>query len=298
MPALTKVAQGFCLSFLFLLSQTFALAGQSPNDLTRARTLHLLSATNQLIANATKKSAIVFYGIPATTARTESNTLSVVINGPPNSSFGAALAVAIDTHGYFLTAAHAAENPALTLVFHDGTQLRAAPARVVAKVPNRSQTVHALDLALLHVADTQLTNIFTWAEIDSTPLHNSIALQIGAAEKEWLTETNALLQLAAFAGHVKKLSPLGTGGATFQTDLPARLGDSGGPLINTNGQLLAIHSGVRKPLLASICAIATHPDLTWLRNTIASDQESPPPPSNIRLQFSREPIYITVRLPL
>jgi S1-C subfamily serine protease len=285
---------------VFLLSSTVSLTGQSPDDLARARTLHLLSATDPLTATATKKSAIVFYGLPAKTARVESNSVTVAIDGPPNSSFGAALAVAIETNGYFLTAAHVAEIPELTLVFDDGTQMHAAPARIVAKLPSPSKTGHGLDLALLHVADTQLANVFTWAEIGSARRHNSIALQIGAAERELVTENNALLHVAAFAGHVKKISSLSTGGAIFETDLPTRSGDSGGPVIDTEGQLLGIHSSsrVRKRVFASVSALATRPDLTWLRHTIASDQKSPSPAKNVRFQSSGEPIYITVRLAL
>lgn len=288
-----------------LLAFNLFVSAQPPTDLMRLQTLNLLpsAVTNQLITAAAKNCAVLFSGrMQITSERTISNSITLSVKGEPNSILTVGLAVAIDAHGYFLTAAHlVAAAPLCTLVFQDATGLRSAPARVVAQIVNPAKKVHALDLALdlalLHVEDAPLANVFSWAEIGRTPRSGSTVLQLGRAKSEF-SESNAFTQLAAFASHLKKITALSTGGAIVMTDSLAREGDSGGPVLNANGKLLGVHSrhGLTLPWFHHL-SIASRPDADWLREAIAADQQSPlPPVTNTVVQNVGEPEYITVRL--
>jgi S1-C subfamily serine protease len=296
MPPLRRAFQVWCC-LPFFLSQSLCRAIQWPSDSVRAQSLNLLPAvaTNQLLTAATRNSALLFYGMEVTTHHSESNTITLAVNGPPDSCLGAGVAVAIDARGYFLTAAHVvAEPPPFTLVFRDGSALRSAPARIVAQISRRSKWSPGLDLALLHVEHVQLANVFAWAEIDPTPRPNSVVLQLGeVAEK--LTETNVVFQLSPVAGHFKKIVMLRSGGAVIRSDVPGRPGDSGGPLLDSHGELLAITAGLHFPVLGSPLAYATRPNLNWLRDTIEKDQRSKPV-TETAVKYAGEPTYVTVRL--
>jgi S1-C subfamily serine protease len=239
------------------------------------------------------------------TRHTESNRITLAINGTPDSYLGAALAVAIDPRGYFLTAAHViASPPPFTLVFHNGSTLCSARARIVAQIPQQSTGARlrdiagTLDLALLHVDHVQLGNVFDWAEIKPKPPLDSVVVQLGEAKGRF-SDTNAFMQFSAVAGHFKKLINLRSGGVVVQSATPGRPGDSGGPLMNVQGELLAITSGLDVRFFGTSLATATRPDLVWLSDTIENDQRSAPPPANNPpIETAGEPAYVTIQWPL
>ena len=293
------------LALIWLLAANLCSAGQWLDDQGRGETLRLLpaAATNGLIASAMTKSAFLFYGLKVTTQSADSNQITLAINGPTNSYLGAAIAVAIDPRGYFLTAAHVLRSPRpFTLVFHDGAILRSAPARVVAQIPEASKTARArdiartLDIALLHTENVQLGNVFSWAGMDPKPRHGSVVFQIGEAAGRF-RDTNAFIKFSAVAGRLRNVRSLPSGGAVIQSETPGRPGDSGAPLMNVVGELLAITSGLDVRLFGRSLATATRPDLSWLRDTIEHDHRSQALPERQALALSDgEPAYVTIRL--
>jgi S1-C subfamily serine protease len=286
----------FWIVALFHVS-SYARGGNIPTNAARANTLQLLTAasTNGATAQISQKCAIILYGKHAAEiARAESNSVTIAVTGPPNATIGCALAAGIDTNGYFLTAAHVAEQGPLTLIFHDGTRLRAETARVVAEIFNPDRRVEKLDLALLHVPGVNLASVLPVS--DANPNRKEIVLEVGAAEKQLLSETNLVVRTAPFAGHVKNIWALSNGGSVIETDLPSRSGDSGGPLLSVTGELLAIHSGTHRAFFGRRSGIATRPALDWLRDAIKTDQQTFQAQSaNVPLRYSGEPGYITVR---
>jgi S1-C subfamily serine protease len=297
--------QIFGVALISLLAGSLCSARQWLDDEGRGETLRLLpdAATNQLISSAIRKSAFLFYGMEVTTQRADSNQITLAINGPTNSYLGAAIAVAIDARGYFLTAAHVLGSPRpFTLVFHDGSTVRSAPARVVAQIPeslksNRPRDIaRTLDLALLHADNVQPGHVFSWAEINPKPRQDSVVIQLGEAAGRF-RDTNAFIHFSAVAGRLRKVISLRSGGTVLQSETPGRPGDSGGPLMNTSGELLAITSGLDVRLFGKSLATATRPDLSWLRDTIEHDQRTPAVPTrHTSVRNDGQPAYVSIRL--
>ena len=293
-----------CCLIIFL-AESVCPAAPWPDDAARAQTLRLLpdAATSHLIAAASRKTAWFFYGLDVVTRHAESNQSTLAIDGDPDSHLGAALAVAIDQRGYFLTADHVLVSPApFSLVFHDGSTFRSAPARVVARMPRSSENgrapgiARALDLALLHVENVQLASVFAWAEITPKPRRDSVVVQLGEAKGRF-SDTNDFIQFSAVAGRFRKLASLRSGGFVIQSMVPGRPGDSGGPLLNADGELLAITSGLDVRRLGPSLATATRPDLGWLRDTVENDQRRSPLslPANAPLRKTGKPAHVTIR---
>lgn len=278
-----------------------AFAAQFPTDASRAETLRALDTekARKLESAARRKTAIVLQGQAVNPFSTTNDIINVIIGGAPGSHLGAAMAAAIDRRGYFLTAAHVADDEPLSLVFCDGKQLRALPARVVAKLSNNHKQAK-LDIAVLHV-DAELSEVFQWADL-AKARRSDFLMEIGRANildqsKPDGVVINGVIGPIAFAGKFKKTVALRGGGIAIRSEMPVRAGDSGGPLFTLDGKLLGIMCGSAKPFLGREYDVANRPDLKWLSDTMDTDTL---PHSQLATAHqpsdSGDPIIITVPL--
>jgi S1-C subfamily serine protease len=269
-----------------------------PTDAVRAQSLqHVQFDATALASAATKRCAVIVTGAYIQSiagSDRDSNSITLNINGRPNSVVTGGLAVAVDKHGYFLTAAHTTDDASLNVVFFDGQRLRAEPVRIVAKLSNSEKQFESkVDIALLHVA-AELPEIFEWA--DETQLHvNDPFFEIGSMSRV-LSETNLLVEPAYLGGALHKVIKLRTGGAIFKTDLPTRRGDSGGPLLNTKGQLVGVLCGIKQRVLGRRYSFADRPNLDWLRNAIEVDQRRSHDFAQRTYVSSSDSVQITIHL--
>jgi len=273
---------------------------QNPTDTARAETLRAIGIEKalELESSARRKTAIVLQGQSVSPIATTDEIIDVIISGPPGSHLGAAMAAAIDQRGYFITAAHVADDEPLSLVFCDGAQLRALPARVVAKLSNNHKQ-SKLDVAVLHV-DAEPSEVFQWADLSKVH-HSDRLLEIGRAAIHARSKVGGIVAPAAFAGKLKKTINLRNGGTAIRSEIPARHGDSGGPLLTLEGKLLGIECGFTKPLLRRGYEVANRPDLQWLTDIINADTNShtlrcPQRTTAEQNRDSGDPITITVPL--
>src|ERR1051325_10387809 len=251
------------LAFLFQ-----AFAAQTPTDASRTQTLRALDTgkARQLESAARRKTDIVLEGQSVNPFSTTNDIINVIIGGAPGSHLGAAMAAAIDRRGYFLTAAHVADDEPLSVVFFDGKQLRALPARVVAKLSNNHKQAK-LDIAVLHV-NAELAEVFQWADLAKIR-RSDFLMEIGRANivdqsKTNGVVTNGVIGPIAFAGKFEKTINLRGGGIAIRSEMPVRAGDSGGPVFTMEGELLGIMCGSAKPFLGREYDVANRPDPQWL----------------------------------
>lgn len=279
-------------------------AAQIPGVLSRTGTLQTigLEKARQLEFEARRKTAIVLTGHSVKPTVTNAHTINVIISAPPESEahLGVALAAAIDRRGYFLTAAHVAAIEPLSLIFYDGKQLHASPARVVAKVSClKHEADRKLDVAVLQV-DAELDDVFEWADL-SEIRRSAFLFQIGRAIHQ-SSDTHGIIGPVSFVGKFKKMIGLRGGGTAIRTDMPAARGDSGGPVLTLEGKLLGIECGSVRPFLRRGYELANRPDLNWLRDVTDRDSQ-PRAREPIAIERSREldhasgeTLTITVRL--
>jgi len=150
-------------------------------------------------------------------------------------------AVAIDTNGYFLTAAHCVDFPVNYLVYSDGESASIGVPRIVTKISGPSRK---LDLALIHV-NARVPDIFALDSANDSR-RGSPVMAVGSSQVQLLScsLTNwGVLKNVCFAGHVLSVSHLHDGSEIVYGNLPTRSGDSGGPLVSTNGTLMGVHVG-------------------------------------------------------
>ncbi|MBC7366782.1 MAG: trypsin-like peptidase domain-containing protein [Undibacterium sp.] len=148
-----------------------------------------------------------------------------------------AAATAIDTRGYYLTAAHATHEKDILLIPLDGSLATPVPARVVWR---GSASLHQ-DLALLYVP-VKVTNTFQWG--DSEVRIGDPVYLIGPSS---LTGDSAspLLFAGLVCGRSEPTADSGTP-VVITHDAPGAPGDSGGPLVSANGRLIGITTGARR----------------------------------------------------
>ncbi len=148
-----------------------------------------------------------------------------------------AAATAIDTRGYYLTAAHATHEKDILLIPLDGSLATPVPARVVWR---GNASLHQ-DLAVLYVP-IEVTNVFQW--LDSEVKIGDPVYLIGASSLTGGTASPLL-----FAGVVRGRSEPKANSESpvvIAHDAPGKPGDSGGPLVSRNGQLLGITTGGKR----------------------------------------------------
>lgn len=130
--------------------------------------------------------------------------LSVKFSSEPNAVLALGHAMAIDTDGYFLTAAHCLDSRINYLVYSDGESARIAIPRVVAKI---SGPTKEFDLPIIHV-DTKLRHVFALAS--SGEYHAGCSVVGGGTSQAQLfspTLTNwGVLKNVCFAGQELSVS--------------------------------------------------------------------------------------------
>ncbi|GAA5482012.1 serine protease [Haloferula sargassicola] len=150
-------------------------------------------------------------------------------NSPADADGGSAAPIAPD--GYFLTADHVlahADGRHIFIVLRRSGRLQGHLARVVWRSPDG-------DVALLH-ADVETPHYYEWTRPDAWLPRGTPVMHAGVA--------------TGFSGGSGKLisaiPPDNTvgGNRAFKHDIPLQPGDSGGPVVDSDGRLVGINSAV------------------------------------------------------
>ena len=218
-----------------------------------------------------QRTAILLCGtMVASSARPIGETLSVQFQPSTNAILdGAAHAVAIAADGYFLTAAHCLHNGYVNyLVYADKSCAKIAAARTVCRVWDRAK---GLDCAILHV-DAELPYVFEWAHA-SEPVAGTAVVAVGQSVLRWTGDLSCCLSQMCFGGRIVGIQRLVGDSLEIRSDIPARKGDSGGPVATPDGRLVAIdvqkHFG---PLKSFNFSVSLRPDLAWVNRVIQEDR--------------------------
>ncbi|MGH7997485.1 MAG: S1 family peptidase [Opitutaceae bacterium] len=191
-------------------------------------------------------------------------------------TFNIGTATAIDRRGYFLTASHVVtKGPVyvgwLEPAVHGEPVLRDCPARVVWRGDVRRGEP---DIALLCV-DCPLPAAFTWAAgLRRGERVISAGLDYGDEKRP-----ESDLSVTILGGVIKRAPDRGPppgGRITILHTTPVHEGDSGGPLADLNGRLIAVNDGYAYvfpylPLFHTYRAYSHRPNLGWLRGRIDRD---------------------------
>jgi hypothetical protein len=185
-------------------------------------------------------------------------------------------ATAIDQRGYFLTAAHCVDGKTpCWLVFLRDDKMQAERARIVWRGDEKRGEP---DLAILCVAHP-IGATFPWA---AEFTNGSPVVDVGMRRDDFPRH----LEPQCVAGRILEVSNALSAGALdysvlFHTS-PMRLGDSGGPVVLSDGRLLGINVIMKFDFQWSHLALnfahtqAHRPDLAWLRKVIDADAASFP----------------------
>jgi S1-C subfamily serine protease len=183
------------------------------------------------------------------------------VNGPSH-------AVAIDSRGYFLTAAHCLNEPSIYLIYFDGQSAQIAVPRIVAKIQDCDKQ---LDFAVIHV-DATLPYVFEWSSSKEL-MPGRVAVAAGSGSLHADSDTQALCTEMCMGGKISSTIVAGNGAAIIYHDLPLRPGDSGGPLATVVGNLLGLETGVRVAWTGTATSVAVRPDPVWVAHVIEDDMK-------------------------
>ncbi len=140
-----------------------------------------------------------------------------------------------DSRGHILTNNHVVENSdEITVTFYDGTE---AKAKVVG-------TDKATDVAVIKVENTSYQPL---PKGDSTKLKvGELVMAVGSPfELSQSVTTGIVSALERNNLGINRVSPIEAGYESFiQTDAPINKGNSGGPLVNMNGEVVGINSAI------------------------------------------------------
>jgi S1-C subfamily serine protease len=199
------------------------------------------------------------------------------VSGNPRLRWG--VATAIDRRGYFLTAAHVVDSGPVHLTWRDSfssqSAWRHAPARIVWK-SDRATTW--FDFAIVCV-DQPLAAAFTWAG-DPAVDQPVVAAGYGDPATSVLeSDTLALESLGGTLSTVREHTDESRAWIELHTTAPLYFGDSGGPLADLDGRLIAVNTGVHGMFKIVrdrpwYYGIAARPDARWVRSLIDADARS------------------------
>jgi S1-C subfamily serine protease len=218
-----------------------------------------------------QRTAVLLCGLSMSAFNSTDQVLSVEFKPETNQVLVLGHAAAIDTNGYFLTAAHCVDFPIRYLVFFDGKSVKIAIPRVVAKISGQAKEY---DLAIIHV-DAELRNIFAPA---SPAEYNAddAAIGVGSSQIQLLSSnlTNwGVLKNVCFAGQVLSVSHYPDGMERVYANLPARGGDSGGPLVSAKGKLMGVHCAEWAAWFGKDKSIAALPSSSCIARLIEQDRQ-------------------------
>lgn len=221
-----------------------------------------------------QRTAVLVSGWPVAASKSVEQSLFIEFKPEPNRVLTCGHAAAIDSRGYFLTAAHCLEHPVNYLVYSDGQSARIAIPRIVAKMWDPAKNI---DLAIIHV-DAKLRNVFALATPDE--IHAGEPALTAGSGKIFAVSSNltnwGLVRSVCLAGRVAFLTELGDGIKLVCSDIPSHPGDSGSPLVSTNGTLMGVHSGVWTDWRGKGRAVANRPSDSWLSSIIEEDRQRLP----------------------
>ncbi len=192
---------------------------------------------------------------------------------PDDAGFDIGTAAAVDRRGYLVTAGHCVSGrDDVYVVFPTSDRsLRIEKARVVwARTPF---AVGGFDFALLRVSSS-LESVFQWAPGSEV---GTAVVSAGASPLPTESKQEPFkLGLAPFGGTFVRAVDKRFRGVPYRIvvhDSPVGEGNSGGPLVDGRGRLIAVHSGIRFRIGSKEC-YAVRPDLDWLADTIERDYQS------------------------
>ena len=179
----------------------------------------------------------------------------------------------LSADGYVLTAAHCVEErePCYIIFRHKDRWPFVRARRVWVGDPNDKTR----DVAVLKVDYKEKLPALQWAD-EAELAEGAPAMLAGYREGD----DRFLLTLAA--GKVLDANLRQTSGdappvRALAVDIPARRGDSGGPLLTADGKLIGIMRGWESPLLGlAKKRIALRPDPEWVQQIIAQDRAERP----------------------
>lgn len=288
---------GLCL-LVSLLTACRTPAPPWRSDLDRAKSFQALATTNhdawQSSSTLKRRTAILIKGSRMTPVAAKGSTLATRLVPETDGTVWWGHAVAIACDGYLLTSAHCAESTILSLIYWDGQTAKVATPRIVARLSHSDQL---LDSVLLH-ADAIFPETFEWAA-DIDVQKGERILGVGSTSIAWKDASWGFVQLTCTAGHIASSRRSADNGISIYGDLPARDGDSGGPVTTVTGKLLGVHAGTEVNRLGTTRSVALRPDLLRLEQLIARDRashhnRSVSQPSN--LVETNKTIGLTIRL--
>ncbi|HRQ88663.1 MAG TPA: serine protease [Bacteroidia bacterium] len=204
-------------------------------------------------------------------------TTSIKYDGLDNGTFDTGTATAITNDGYFLTAAHVAHEVVDKPVFLIGWDEHNVPSAVRARtvwIGSDSSKSGEPDLALLH-APIRPSGHFPPSQIDEPPLGTKV-ITIGFGNENQNPAGGKILKFGSW-----KTSKSGARWIELYHDSPLAKGDSGGPVADTEGQLLGINANVKalhhlrvfgQDFLTNYHCTAIRPDFEWLHQLILEDR--------------------------
>ncbi len=184
-------------------------------------------------------------------------------------------AAAVDRRGYLVTAAHCIEEGGIEVdVFLMFSRSKALQVLKKARIvwSGRDPSGNGLDFAVLKIA-SPLNYVFEWGPM---PENDESVLGVGVSNE---ADSTALSIMAAFGGRVLttyERQKSGVKSAIICHDCPLREGNSGGPLINREGQLLGANFAVYRSVESFVMgykhgSYAARPDAEWLAELIEQD---------------------------
>ena len=281
--------------FLLLLT-CLSIAGCAkfapPTDMQRTQSFQPLSQARvgdeSLETFLRQRTAAIIGGsLAVTEAQANGQTIAIRFKAEPDKLLrGPSRAIAIDSRGYFLTAAHCLEDPFNYLVYSDGTSARIAALRIVAKI--KDEKTH-LDFAIIHV-DATVPYIFAWSGA-AKDLQGNSAAAVGGASLYAISDSLAYDAPMCMAGRIISTTDAANGAVLIAHNVPIRFGDSGGPLATADGRLLGINIFGHLSWTGTMTNYAIRPDPAWITQTIAKDLQEPitsPPSISSPLQDKRK----------
>lgn len=195
---------------------------------------------------------------------------------PTTESWSRSSAAAITTDGYFLTASHCLRPN--WLIIRRGADKDFAPLRVVWRSDDDAE--EAVDLAIVHAA-VHVDSAFEWtadaAGVRGDPVVGGGVAYLGSDEGPsfWGGKILGRVEIAVRSGNGER--PW----IVIAHDGPIAMGDSGGPLTDMRGRLLAISISHLPPGkswcgFAAPCAFAVRPDVTFIASRIEEDRRRRP----------------------
>lgn len=201
--------------------------------------------------------------------------VSASIQLDPGKHLAFGTAIPIDPRGYFLTAGHCLDGQETYAMYTDTDH--EIVIQKVRPVWVRISSLPEIDLALFHV-EGEPFGTFNWAEsfeIGETVFSEGTTVKVNEEE-----DPPFQTSIDSFAGEVKKARDISFQKSTFQLiwhRSPVRRGNSGGPLVNKEGQLIAVNYASSNPIQRATGAemtpmgYAMRPDRDWIQDLIEKD---------------------------